>query len=155
MGPTWVLAAPRWAQCWPSEQCYQGEMEMSISSLDVNDGSVDMCVWETTLTRYVETSTYLISAVQCLTRWLYQFNLKTSKGEWVILHFSAETDWIYRQTSNISRPKSRNLNVSRLVLDLFLTKPLTPGVKSRMKMKLDRCCSTHQEVYCLLRRGLY
>ena len=40
----------------------------------------------------------------------------------------------YRQTSNIRRIKSQNLNISRLVLPLSLSNPLKPGVKSRMKM---------------------
>ena len=39
-----------------------------------------------------------------------------------------------RQTSNIRRTKLRNLNVSRLVLQLSLSNPLKPGFKSRMKM---------------------
>ena len=41
---------------------------------------------------------------------------------------------VYRQISNISRTKSQNLNVSRLVLQLPLPNPVKPGVKSRMKM---------------------
>ena len=40
-------------------------------------------------------------------------------------------DW--RQTSNIVRTKSQQLNVSGLVLQMFLPNPLNPGVKSRMK----------------------
>ena len=40
----------------------------------------------------------------------------------------------YRKISNISRTKSPNLNVSRLVLQLSLLNPLNTGVKSRMKM---------------------
>ena len=40
----------------------------------------------------------------------------------------------YRQTSNIRRTKSKNLNVSRPVLQLSLPNPMNPGVKSRMKM---------------------
>ena len=43
----------------------------------------------------------------------------------------------YRQTSQISRTKSQNLNLSRLVLRLSLPNPLKPGVKSRMKMELE------------------
>ena len=42
------------------------------------------------------------------------------------------SDMKYRQTSDISRTKSKNLNVSRLVLKMSL--PLKPIVKSRMKM---------------------
>ena len=40
----------------------------------------------------------------------------------------------YRQTSNISGIKSPNFLVSCLVLELPLSNPLKPGVKSRMKM---------------------
>ena len=40
----------------------------------------------------------------------------------------------YRNISNIRRTKSPNLNVSRLVLQLFLPNPMKPCVKSRMKM---------------------
>ena len=40
----------------------------------------------------------------------------------------------YRKTSCISRTKSQNLNVSRLVLKLSLPNSLKPGVKSSMKM---------------------
>ena len=47
---------------------------------------------------------------------------------------TVELETKYRQTSNISRTKSQNLNVSRLVLQLSLPNPLKPGIKSRMKM---------------------
>ena len=40
----------------------------------------------------------------------------------------------YRKISNIRRTKSQNLNVSRLVLQLSLSNPMKPGVKSKMKM---------------------
>ena len=40
----------------------------------------------------------------------------------------------YRKISNIRRTKYQNLNGSRLMLQLPLTNPLKPGVKSRMKM---------------------
>ena len=40
----------------------------------------------------------------------------------------------YRKITNIRRTKSQNLNDSRIVLQLSLSNPLTPGVKSRMKM---------------------
>ena len=36
--------------------------------------------------------------------------------------------------SNISRTKSQNLNDYRLVLQLSLSNPFEPGVKSKMKM---------------------
>ena len=39
-----------------------------------------------------------------------------------------------RQTSNIRRTKSPNLNVSRLVLQLSLRSLFKPGVKSQIKM---------------------
>ena len=41
---------------------------------------------------------------------------------------------MYCQTSNIRCSKSKNLNVSCLILQLSLPNPLKPGVKSRMKM---------------------
>ena len=47
---------------------------------------------------------------------------------------SDETTPNYHQTSNISHIKSKNLNVSCLVLQLSLLNPLKPGVKSSMKM---------------------
>ena len=40
----------------------------------------------------------------------------------------------YRQTSDISRTKSQNLNVLRLVSQLSLRSLLKPGVKSRIKV---------------------
>ena len=40
----------------------------------------------------------------------------------------------YRKITNIRRTKSQNLNDSRLVLQLSLSNPLKPGLKSRMKM---------------------
>ena len=45
---------------------------------------------------------------------------------------------IYRQISNISCTKFQNLNVSCLVLQLYLPNPLKPDVKSRMKMQLEQ-----------------
>ena len=44
----------------------------------------------------------------------------------------------YRKTSNISGTKFPNLNVSLLALQLSLTIPLKPGVKSRMKMEMEQ-----------------
>ena len=49
----------------------------------------------------------------------------------------------YRQISNITRSTSQNLNVFRLVLQLSLCNPLKQGVKSIMKMLLDRRCSKY------------
>ena len=40
----------------------------------------------------------------------------------------------YRKTSCISRNKSQNLNVSRIVLQLSLPNPLKAGVELSMKM---------------------
>ena len=54
---------------------------------------------------------------------------RTLTGEWPI-----EWQCQYRQTCNISRTKSQNLDVSRLVLQVSLSNPLEPGVKSSMKM---------------------
>ena len=55
----------------------------------------------------------------------------------------------YRKISNIRCTKSPNLNVSLLVLQLSLSNPMKPGVKSRMKM-LQLHLSDRQ-FYCLLR----
>ena len=43
-------------------------------------------------------------------------------------------DGSVKEISNISRTKSPNFHVSRLVLQLSLPNPMKPGVKSRMKM---------------------
>ena len=45
------------------------------------------------------------------------------------IHCQIYRNW-YRQISNISRTKSQNLNVSRLVLELSLPNPLKPGVNN-------------------------
>ena len=47
-------------------------------------------------------------------------------------------NYVYRQVYNIRRTKSVNLNVSCVVLQLPLHILLKPGVKSRMKMKLEQ-----------------
>ena len=51
-----------------------------------------------------------------------------------ISRIKASQNWEYRKTACISRTKSQNLNISRLVLQLSLPNPLKPGVKSSMKM---------------------
>ena len=68
----------------------------------------------------------------------------------------------YRQTSSLKRTKSKNVNVSRLALQLSLPNSLKQGVKSRMKMELELCWQTmlqlhlsDQQVYCIPRRDLY
>ena len=43
-------------------------------------------------------------------------------------------DGIYRNTPNIRRTKSQNLNVCRLILQLSLSNPLKLDAKSRIKM---------------------
>ena len=53
----------------------------------------------------------------------------------------------YFQISDISRTKSQNLNVSRLVLQLSLCNILKPGVKSRMKMLLEQCWEATLELH--------
>ena len=45
---------------------------------------------------------------------------------------------MYRKIYNISRTKSQNVNDYRPVLQLSLPNPLKPGLKSRMKMKLEQ-----------------
>ena len=68
----------------------------------------------------------------------------------------------YRQFSNIRRTQFQNINGSRLVLQLPLPNPLKPGIKLRMKMKLEQrrqaMLQLHlsdQQFYCLLRCVLY
>ena len=68
----------------------------------------------------------------------------------------------YRQTSNISRIISQNLNVSRPILQLSLPNPLKPGVKSIMKMFLEQrrqamlqLHMSDQQIHCLLMCDLY
>ena len=51
-----------------------------------------------------------------------------------LLPYLPASHWTYRQTSNISRTISQYLNISRLILQLFLRNLLKPGDKSRMKM---------------------
>ena len=70
---------------------------------------------------------------------------------------------MYRKISHIRRTKSQNLKDSRLIfLQLSLPNPLKPGVESRMKMESEQrrqaMLQLHlrdQQVYCLLRYGLY
>ena len=75
----------------------------------------------------------------------------------------ANSHGYYCQTSNIRHIKSQYLDVSqRLILQLSLPNPLKPCVKSRMKMQLEQrrqaMLQLHlsdQQLYCLLRYGLY
>ena len=78
------------------------------------------------------------------------------------LPLSKKTQWplgnivailkVHRQTYIIRSAKSKHFNVSRLVLQLQLTNPLKPGVKSRMKMSaLFELHRSDQQFYCLLR----
>ena len=69
---------------------------------------------------------------------------------------------LYRQISDISCTKFQNLNVSCLVLRLFLFNILKPGVKLQMKMYLEQCRHamlqlylSNQKLYCLLKCNLY
>ena len=55
------------------------------------------------------------------------------KRDFSLLYFKE-----YCQTSNISRTKHQNWNVSDLILQLSLPNPLKPSVKSRMKMQLEQ-----------------
>ena len=68
----------------------------------------------------------------------------------------------YSTISNIRCTQSPNLNVSRLVLQLFLPNPMKPGVKSRMKMQLEQRRQamlqlhlSYQQFHSLLRCNLY
>ena len=49
-------------------------------------------------------------------------------------HLITWTNFDYRKFSNIRRTKSQNLNVSLLILQLYLRNLLKPCVKARMKM---------------------
>ena len=63
--------------------------------------------------------------------WKYQAQMKSGR------YSTCNDFWLQltpRQISNISHTKFPNINVSRLVLQLYLPNPLKPGVKSRMKM---------------------
>ena len=74
------------------------------------------------------------SPAQGVILWLPQCRWINSEEYGPIKYMNHWELLIYHQTSNISRIKSQNLNVSRLVLQLSLPNPLKPGVKSRMKM---------------------
>ena len=122
--------------------------------------------------------------------YLSEIALKLPRGQWVkypdssgLLHWHmivrvpVESPWKtwlkmtntkprpcvnYHQISNISHIKYKNLNVSRLGLQLSFCSVLKPGVKSRMKMQLDQCRQTvlqlhlsDQQFYCLIRCFLY
>ena len=74
----------------------------------------------------------------------------------------SRSNYMYRQTSNISRTKSQNWIASHLILQLSLPNPLKPRVTSRMKMSLEQrpqpMLQLHlsdQQFYCLLRCVLY
>ena len=77
----------------------------------------------------------------------------------ITLNFQSNRPITYHQTSNIIRTKSSNLNVSRLVFQLYLPNPLKQGVKSEMKMSLEQRRQTmnlsDQHFYCLLTCNLY
>ena len=69
---------------------------------------------------------------------------------------------IYRKISNIRYTKFPNLNVFRLILQLYLPNPMKPGVKLRMKMSLEQCLQAMLQLhlsdwqfYCLQRCHLY
>ena len=63
------------------------------------------------------------------------------------LETEEDSDIKYHKTSTIRHTKSQNLNDSRLVLQLSLSKPLKPDVKSRTKRcswsSADRRCSSY------------
>ena len=63
---------------------------------------------------------------------------------------------MYRQTFNMMRTKSPNLNVCHLVLHLSLSNLVRPGIKSRMEMsallQLHLC---NQQFYYLLRGVIF
>ena len=57
----------------------------------------------------------------------------------LFVHWMCDTKIIYRQTSDISRTKSQDLNVSRLVLQWSLPNPLKPD----REWSADRRCSSY------------
>ena len=71
---------------------------------------------------------------------LYNVAFEMWQGKYVSLHIAnydmiSHAFWVstsllfgYRSTSNISRTKFQNLNVSSIVLQLYLPNPLKPGV---------------------------
>ena len=68
----------------------------------------------------------------------------------------------YRQTSNISRTKPQNWNISRFILQLSLPDPLKSDVRLGMKMYLEqrrqamlKLHLSDQQFHCLLRYRLY
>ena len=78
------------------------------------------------------------------------------------IHESLTCTFNYIQISNISRTRSQNWNVSRLVLTLSMCNLWKPGVKSKMKMPLGQrrqaVLQLHlsdQQFYCPLRCDLY
>ena len=90
---------------------------------------------------------YWLGAVQATSHylnqwWLVYWRIYASLGlnelnEPMMTQFTdtcIDTLTIYCQTSSIKCTKYKNLNVSRLVLQLSLLNPLKSGVKSRMKM---------------------
>ena len=88
-------------------------------------------------------------------RWCITFEVKVQCN----MHTA---DPKYHKISNIRRTKSPNLNVSRPVLQLSLPNPMKPGLKSRMKMKLEQRRQPMLQLHlsdrqfcCLLRCGFY
>ena len=61
-----------------------------------------------------------------------QLNTDIVNAVWLNSFVKFNTE--YRKSSNIRRTKNPNINVFRVVLQLFLPNPMRPGVKSRMKM---------------------
>ena len=61
----------------------------------------------------------------------------STQGQGSTFSFLVDT-FICRKISNITRTKSPNLNVSRIVLQFSLPNPMMPTVKSRMKMSLEQ-----------------
>ena len=62
----------------------------------------------------------------CLPDGLYEYRVRLGSLQLTVRD--------YRQTSNIKRTESQNLNIPPLVVQLCLPNPLKLGVKSRMKM---------------------
>ena len=100
-------------------------------------------------------------------------NISITSQTWVHMQYEKKTFhelllpvlicWFgYCQISNTRHTKSKNLNISRFILQLSLPNPLKLGVGSKIRMQSERCWQamlqlhlSDQSFYCLLRCILY
>ena len=69
---------------------------------------------------------------------LKKSNSNSNLDYFIYARYIERCNTTYRQTSNVKRIKSQNVNVSRLVLQLSFRIPLKPCVKSRMSKGLEQ-----------------